>query len=72
MLSTLIAAKCEKLLIAVPSDSLRTQVANKFLKLGLLKEFGIVNSNALFPKVGLIFEKFPSKESLEEFLKTLM
>ncbi|MCC2374988.1 DEAD/DEAH box helicase [Bacillus paranthracis] len=69
MLSTLIAAKCEKLLITVPSDSLRTQIANKFIKLGLLKEFGVVNSNALFPKVGLIFEKFSSKESLEEFLK---
>ncbi|PEC99030.1 helicase [Bacillus thuringiensis] len=69
MLSTLIAAKCEKLLITVPSDALRTQVANKFLKLGLLKEFGIVNSSALFPKVGLIFEKFPSTESFEGFLE---
>ncbi|MFF2853864.1 DEAD/DEAH box helicase [Peribacillus sp. NPDC058002] len=69
MLSTLIAAKCEKLLITVPSDSLRAQVGNKFLKLGLLKEFGIVNKSAMYPKVGLIYEKFPSTELLEEFLE---
>lgn len=37
--------------------------------MGLFKEFGVVNFNVLFFKVGLIFEKFFFKEFFEEFLK---
>ncbi|MGM7637149.1 DEAD/DEAH box helicase [Bacillus sp. Hm123] len=68
MMSTLIAAQCEKLLVTVPSDALRTQVANKFKTLGLLKKFGIVGAEAKYPKVGIIYEGFKEKEELKEFL----
>ncbi|OCL89411.1 DEAD/DEAH box helicase [Arcobacter porcinus] len=69
MLSVLIANKCKKILITVPSDALRTQIFNKFYTLGLLKEFGIINSSALNPKVGILNENFSSLAELEEFIK---
>ena len=39
MLTSLVASKCKKLLIVVPSDSLREQIFRKFYSLGLLKDF---------------------------------
>lgn len=54
MLSLLIAANCTKLLVIVPSDALRSQLATKFINLGLLKKLGITNEDALFPRVGIL------------------
>ncbi len=54
MLSVLTSERCKKLLITVPSDALRTQIAEKFIKLGLLKQFNILDSSCLNPKVALI------------------
>jgi superfamily II DNA or RNA helicase len=67
MLSALIAHQCEKLLVTVPSDSLRSQIGGKFSTLGLLKEFGIIADDALYPIVGIIHEGFKSLESLKTF-----
>ncbi|MBK9156411.1 MAG: DEAD/DEAH box helicase family protein [Chloracidobacterium sp.] len=47
MLSVLISAICSKVLIVVPTDALRNQIANKFLTLGLLKTMGVVSQSAL-------------------------
>ena len=40
MLSILVSMKCQKLLVIVPTDALRTQLAQKFLTLGVLKSPG--------------------------------
>lgn len=69
MLSTLIANQCDKLLVTVPSDALRTQIFNKFLTLGLLKKFRVINENAINPKVGIIRQKFNSVEELKSFFE---
>ena len=37
MLSILVSMKCQKLLVIVPTDALRTQLGEKFLTLGVLK-----------------------------------
>jgi len=68
MLSTLIANECSKLLVAVPSDSLRTQLSNKFITLGLLREFGIVDDTCHNPIVGVINQKFENEEELLDFI----
>lgn len=69
MLATLVANRCEKLLITVPSDSLRNQIAEKFFNLGLLKQFGVVGEKSLYPIVGVIRNKFDSTEEVTEFLE---
>lgn len=69
MLATLIANRCEKLLVTVPSDSLRNQIAGKFFNLGLLKQFGVVGEKSLYPIVGIIKNKFDSVEEVAEFLE---
>ncbi len=69
MLSTLIAGRLSKIIITVPSDALRTQISNKFLKLGLLKQFGIINPNVINPKVGIVYQSFHNNEDLLEFIE---
>ncbi len=68
MLCTMVSNKCKKLLVTVPSDSLRGQLAGKFLTLGLLKEFGIVSADAFNPIVGIIGNKILDPNQLTEFI----
>jgi superfamily II DNA or RNA helicase len=67
MLSILIANRCNKLLVIVPTDPLRTQIARKFKTLGFLKEFTVVGENAVNPIVGVIDQKFDSVDTLEDY-----
>jgi superfamily II DNA or RNA helicase len=71
MLSALVANKCKKLLVVVPSDSLRKQISEKFLTFGLLqdKEFKIIAENALRPAVGVMKQGFNSVDELKEFVE---
>jgi len=70
MLSLLIANRCKKLLVIVPTDPLREQIAEKFISLGYLQklEFGIVSENAKKPIVGIINENYKKIEELGTFL----
>ncbi|SEM27115.1 Superfamily II DNA or RNA helicase [bacterium A37T11] len=69
MLTTLVANRCKRLLVTVPSDSLRNQIAGKFFNLGLLKRFGIIGEKSLYPIVGIIKNKFESIQDITEFLE---
>ena len=68
MLATLVSNKCKKLLVSVPSDSLRTQISEKFITLGLLKEYGIVNEECHNPIVGIINSGITDIEVLRDFI----
>lgn len=67
MLSILIANRCTKVLVTVPSDPLRSQISEKFKILGYLREFGIVEEKGINPIVGVLTKKFGSTEDLEHF-----
>ena len=56
MLSVLVSVGCPKLLVVVPTDALRTQLAEKFLTLGILKEpdCPVLNPLARHPIVGVL------------------
>jgi superfamily II DNA or RNA helicase len=68
MLATLISNCCKKLLVSVPSDSLRTQIAQKFITLGLLKEYGIIDESCLNPIVGIVNSGFDTAQDLQNFV----
>lgn len=72
MLSVLVANQCDKLLVTVPSDPLRSQIAEKFRSLGLLVKPDkngkrILNSGAKYPIVGVLNTGFQSINELEAF-----
>ena len=70
MLSAMVAGRCRKLLVTVPSSALRNQMYGKFKNLGVLKDpkFGIVGENALYPIVGVINTSFESADELGAFI----
>jgi len=56
MISIMISAACQRLLVVVPTDALRTQLADKFLRLGVLgdPECTVLRPSVLFPVVGML------------------
>lgn len=67
MLSILVSKQCEKLLVIVPTNILRIQIANKFLTLGILKEIGVVASKANNPIIGVLRHKPKKVEDVDYF-----
>lgn len=68
MLAALIANQCQRLLVVVPSDALRTQMSEKFSTLGLLKEFGIVAADTVYPAVGVMRSGFANAAEFSLFV----
>ncbi|MFZ2782883.1 MAG: DEAD/DEAH box helicase family protein [Sediminibacterium sp.] len=70
MLSLLVANKCTKLLVVVPSDPLREQLSEKFISFGYLQKenFEVIGSRAKKPIVGVLLENFKDPEELEKFI----
>jgi superfamily II DNA or RNA helicase len=69
MLALFARERLPKLLVIVPTDPLRDQVARKFQTLGVLREFGLIGTAAHFPVVGIL-KKIPiSVAELESFVQ---
>lgn len=68
MICAMVAASCKKVLVTVPSDSLRTQLSSKFLTFGLLKSLGVVDPAAQNPIVGILSSRMTATDKLEEFI----
>lgn len=62
MLSVLVANQCSKLLVTVPSDALREQISDKFITLGVLPTFDIVDKGCALPYVAIIKESMSLKD----------
>ena len=60
MLALLVAAEVKRLLVVVPSDALRDQIAKKFEQFGVLQRAGIISSAAHRPVVGRLAHGFTS------------
>lgn len=59
------------LLVLVPSDALRTQIAEKFERLGILRSIGVVAAKALHPVVGRVRHAFSSPETALSFARSV-
>jgi superfamily II DNA or RNA helicase len=67
MLAVLTSAPCERVLVVVPTDALRSQLADKFETLGLLKVPGnaVLSERAERPVVGTLTSKPITLEELD-------
>lgn len=69
MLSLLVSRQCHRLLVIVPTDALRTQIADKFSTLGVLKEYGVVSDSVELPIVGVLNHRPSDPEAVERFFE---
>lgn len=65
MISIIVGSMCERALIIVPSKALRDQIANKFKKLGVLKEYNLIKESAVPPKVAVLKKRFKSFDEID-------
>jgi len=71
MLSTAISTQCPRILVLVPTDALRAQVAEKFFTLGVLKMTGsvILGAGAQRPVVGVLTKTPATAAEVDEVFK---
>jgi superfamily II DNA or RNA helicase len=67
MVALLAAVRPMRLLVIVPSDALRRQIAEKFETYGLLQTSGVIGAEALRPVVGQVHHGFLDAPSAEAF-----
>jgi superfamily II DNA or RNA helicase len=72
MIAIFISYRCDKLLVIVPTDGLRTQIFEKFVRLGVLKDEGspILREGALYPIVGLMRKIPKDADSLDDLFRS--
>lgn len=66
MLSAMISCMCKKILIIVPTDTLRVQIFDKFTTLGVLPEIGVIKNTTLKPRVCIIKHGIHSIKETDE------
>lgn len=71
MLATLVSARCTRVLVLVPTDALRTQIAQKFFSMGILKDprAALLQLGVLRPVVGVLVKKPATPEEVDEFFR---
>ena len=57
------------LIVVVPTDALRTQIAGKFQTMGLLGLFGVLAEGALLPVVGVVEHAFGSADEAADLMR---
>jgi superfamily II DNA or RNA helicase len=67
MVALLATVRPKRLLVVVPSDALRDQLAAKFETLGVLQQSQVISSQALRPVVGRIGHKFATAANARAF-----
>lgn len=71
MLATMVSARCTRIMVIVPTDALRTQVAAKFFTLGILKDprSVLLAAGVLRPIVGILERRPTASEEIDELFK---
>ena len=69
MIALLVAARLERLLVIVPTDALRIQLADKFETYGVLTKTGVLDDDVPRLIVGRIEHSFPSPDEATDFAR---
>lgn len=69
MLATAIYHQCEKILVLVPSNFLREQIANKFLTLGCLSELEVISLLTFMPYVAKLKTGIKDENEMKELVR---
>lgn len=67
MIALFVAGQIPRLLVVVPTDALREQIADKFLSLGILPIRGLLRDSARPPVVGRVERAFKSVSNARDF-----
>ena len=69
MLATLVYRQLPRALVLVPSDALRSQIARKFIALGILAEAEVVSKDVARPRVAIIATGIRNVEEAQQLIE---
>jgi hypothetical protein len=69
MVALTVHERPSRVLVIVPSDPLRSQITEKFVSLGLLRELGVCGDTAQYPVVGTLRQGFAASHQLRDFIE---
>ncbi len=69
MLVATLADRAKRILVIVPTLDLKDQIADKFMKWGILRKLGVIPQNAPNPKVLILNKTLPNSSSVEVLKK---
>lgn len=69
MLATLVYRRLKRALILVPSDALRSQIADKFISLGVLPDVQVIPRDLAKPRVAIITAGIRSTDELDSVVQ---
>lgn len=69
MLATLVYRRLRRTLVLVPSDTLRSQIAGKFISLGVLPEAEVITHDLAKPRVAIITTGIRSVDELDTIIR---
>lgn len=67
MLAVTAHQRAERVLVIVPTSTLRDQIADTFVKWGILKKFGILGAGAEYPMVGKLEHTLDDPQQVEGY-----
>ena len=68
MISLLVNRALDRIIVTVPTDNLRQQIADKFVSLGVLKHIGVIDDATPYPLVGLMEHACDNPDDMKSFL----
>ena len=69
MICVLVSSQCPRVLIVVPTDALRTQIAEKFITFGILKDLKVIAPACLYPAVGVLKSRPKHFNEVDDFFQ---
>ncbi|PPU07743.1 DEAD/DEAH box helicase [Xanthomonas arboricola] len=69
MLATLVYRRLGRTLVLVPSDALRSQIAGKFISLGVLPEAQVITCDLAKPRVAIVTTGIKSTDELDSIIQ---
>jgi superfamily II DNA or RNA helicase len=69
MICVLVSRLCRRVLIVVPTDALRTQIAEKFITFGILKNLNVIGPACRYPTVGVLKNRPKNFNEVDDFFQ---
>lgn len=68
MLGLTVAERAKLVLVIVPTQDLRSQISDKFISLGILKKIGVLDKQAMLPRVAVLNRGLTEEAELEALI----
>lgn len=71
MIASMVLCQINRILVVVPSDALRNQLFNHFLRFGCLQQIGAIADETTFPRIVMLKKTLKTHEQVDTFVSNI-